>query len=462
SLIAMFFVFLLTFDKMRSIVADAAITNTEQVVGQTTTTLDNYVDNMLSISSGISTNIFRYTPDEMQAYLNTSQMLSPDIVSITLFDELGEVYKYSPQSIDIKQNITLGSQQWYDETEAETAEDIRFSTPHVQNLFQNYYPWVITNYYSTAVKWDNKIKYTVAIDMSFATIDEYCRNINIGQRGYVFVMGPDGRIIYHPQQQMLNAGMRAEEDWGFIKDKENGAYFYNEDIVMVISTLKNNWKLIGISYMQETRETMNEIIRYMAFAYVAVFFLILLFAAAIARYVSKPVNRIIKAMEIAQDNQFTTYVWEDGFVEVRRLSASYNNMTSRIRELMEQIRREQRELRKTEIRALQAQINPHFLYNTLDSILWMCEKGDNKGAVTMVSSLGKLFRISLSKGREMITVREEVAHAENYLQIQGVRYKDQFSYKIEAEERLLDYKTPKIVLQPFLENAIYHAFGHSS
>ena len=123
---------------------------------------------------------------------------------------------------------------------------------------------------------------------------------------------------------------------------------------------------------------------------------------------------------------------------------------------MEKVRREETELRKTELRALQAQINPHFLYNTLDSILWMCEQGNNEDAVKMVSALAKLFRISISKGRELITVREELQHAQSYLVIQSFRYKNQFSYTFDVDENLNEYLCNKITIQPLIENAIYH------
>ena len=116
-------------------------------------------------------------------------------------------------------------------------------------------------------------------------------------------------------------------------------------------------------------------------------------------------------------------------------------------------------LRKTELKALQAQINPHFLYNTLDSISWMCEQGKNKEAVVMVNALAQLFRISISKGHELIPIRNEVQHAKSYLQIQSVRYKDQFSYRFAVDESCLDYLCNKITLQPIIENAIYHGIN---
>lgn len=148
-----------------------------------------------------------------------------------------------------------------------------------------------------------------------------------------------------------------------------------------------------------------------------------------------------------------------GTSEMMALSDSFGDMVVRIQELMTRVRSEEVALRKTELRALQAQINPHFLYNTLDSIALMCEDGRNKDAVDMVNALARLFRISISKGHELIPIQKEVEHAQSYLKIQKFRYKNQFEYGFEVEEQCLKYYCNKITLQPIIENAIYHGLN---
>ena len=148
-----------------------------------------------------------------------------------------------------------------------------------------------------------------------------------------------------------------------------------------------------------------------------------------------------------------------GSLEVTSLSNAFGHLVIRIQELMNQVRNEEIVLRKTELRALQAQINPHFLYNTLDSIAWMCEEGRTKDAVEMVNALARLFRISISKGHELIPVEKEVEHAKSYLQIQKFRYKNQFQYSFDVQESCLHYYCNKITLQPIIENAIYHGLN---
>ena len=143
-------------------------------------------------------------------------------------------------------------------------------------------------------------------------------------------------------------------------------------------------------------------------------------------------------------------------MSIKVMDDSFGHMVGRIQKLMTTVREEEIDLRKTELKALQAQINPHFLYNTLDSIAWMCERGKNADAVKMVHALARLFRISISRGHELIPIEKELQHAEAYLLIQKFRYKNQFTYHFSVDESCLHCLCNKITLQPIIENAIAH------
>jgi two-component system sensor histidine kinase YesM len=177
----------------------------------------------------------------------------------------------------------------------------------------------------------------------------------------------------------------------------------------------------------------------------------------LSRLIGKPLRGLASAMEsFESDADHFTYRPVGGTREVQELSDSFEHMVLRIQELMTTVREEEVNLRKTELKALQAQINPHFLYNTLDSIAWMCEQGRNADAVKMVHALARLFRISISRGHELIPIAKELEHAESYLQIQMYRYKNQFTYTFDVDPDCLDYYCNKITLQPIIENSINH------
>ena len=136
-------------------------------------------------------------------------------------------------------------------------------------------------------------------------------------------------------------------------------------------------------------------------------------------------------------------------------------MVSTMRHLMDDIIRQESQKRRSELEVLQSQINPHFLYNTLDSVVWMTENGRTEDAVVMLTALARFFRISLSRGNSIIPLSDELEHARHYLTIQKMRYKNKFSAGITAEEGVEGLYTLKLIIQPILENAIYHGMAYA-
>ncbi len=215
---------------------------------------------------------------------------------------------------------------------------------------------------------------------------------------------------------------------------------------------------MGVSYVDELiTSKVDNMMRISGVILLLVLMTTVLIGLIFARAFSNPAKRLQKAMEeFEQKAETFQYKPIGGTREIQQLSNSFQNVVIRIQDLMNQVREEEITLRKTELNALQTQINPHFLYNTLDSIAWMCEEERTKEAVEMVNALAKLFRISISKGHELITIEKEVQHVQSYLHIQKVRYKNQFKSCLEVDTSCLSYLCNKITLQPIVENAIYH------
>lgn len=172
--------------------------------------------------------------------------------------------------------------------------------------------------------------------------------------------------------------------------------------------------------------------------------------------ITEPIRELCEVTRLAGRGDFAVRAQEESSDELAALNTSFNQMVEKIGNLVEDIRIEQLNLRAMELKLLQAQINPHFLYNTLDTIIWLAEAGQNEQVVMMVSSLSDFFRTTLSKGRDYITVREEETHIRSYLQIQQFRYRDILEYEIQIPEELYEYQILKLTLQPLVENALYH------
>jgi two-component system sensor histidine kinase YesM len=299
--------------------------------------------------------------------------------------------------------------------------------------------------------------------MNFSVIEEVCSQVELGKRGYIYVVDKSGNIIYHPQQQVIYAGLKDEN---IQKALEIGSGSYvekhgGEEISTVIMDVGYaEWKMVGISYVDEIVQNRRGFNAMIVIILITGIIFIGLASVFISYKISQPIKRLERQMNKVERGDFNIDPLKaEGEDEVRQLTHSFNLMIERIRQLMSQIISEQEAKRKNELKALQAQINPHFLYNTLDSIIWMNENNNHDGVSEMTAALAKLFRISLSKGREIISVKEEIQHAVSYLVIQKMRYKNKFRYNVDLPEELEGYSTLKLLIQPIIENSIYHGFS---
>ncbi len=227
-------------------------------------------------------------------------------------------------------------------------------------------------------------------------------------------------------------------------------------MVTVKSVGYTGWKVVGVA--PENAVTLNNIKTHLLIAFVIAFILFLL--AITNSYISSkitiPIKKLERSVNKIEEGNLGLEIDTGGSYEIRHLGKSIQNMAGQIQVLMDDIVSEHEDKRRKEFDALQSQINPHFLYNTLDIIVWMIENEKPEQAVKVVIALARFFRISLSKGKSIITLGDELEHVRNYLMIQQMRYKNKFTYSIEAPEELLGLASLKLMLQPMVENAIYH------
>lgn len=438
-------------DRYRSAMVQSARTSSAQAVSQVSNTVGNYLQDMDQAMSLVKQSMLEHESgrDELlAAFLE----FRPDVVAVTSYSPQGTLLDcWSPgrqPKENIYQNLSFSLET------ALNSQTAYMTAPHVETIFESYYPWVVT---MTAPLAQGGEAAWVSLDLSFSSISSYINNVSIGQRGYCFLIDRDGNIIYHPQQQLLYAGLKSE-NMDALSALKDGTYVDDTVIYCLTSVAGSDWRIVGVSYVDElVNRNVRDMIRLSAMLAVVVLVSALLTSWLLSRLLDRPLRGLASAMGCFEaDADHFTYRPVGGTREVRELSDSFGHMVLRIQQLMSTVREEEVNLRKTELKALQAQINPHFLYNTLDSIAWMCEQGRNADAVKMVHALARLFRISISKGHELIPISKEIEHAESYLQIQKYRYKNQFTYQFDVDPDCLDYYCNKITLQPIIENAINH------
>ena len=228
--------------------------------------------------------------------------------------------------------------------------------------------------------------------------------------------------------------------------------------LVVSRTLMNsNWIIAGIIDRGFLTQSSKDITRIVMLLLLIIVFSSLYIAMLISQSVYRPVQVLYRMMEDVENGDFSVRYTYPSSDEFGRLGKNFNQMLERIQALISQIYEEQKKLKNSELKALQAQIQPHFLYNSLDSVMWLLRMDKNQDAEKMLRELSTLFKISLSKGNEIITIREEFQHISSYLFITNMIYSRKFEYAIECDPALYSYQTLKLLLQPLAENAIVHA-----
>ena len=277
-------------------------------------------------------------------------------------------------------------------------------------------------------------------------------------------IGAKGNIVYHPQQQQLYNELQTE-NISLIMDTDEDTVLTgtgNDGKLYSISrSEKTGWTVVDCTNVKELLSKSRQAQSVYVLTAIILVIVALLFSRFMARSITLPIQKLRDSMKKVQEGDFSVSdVVVDSKNEIGSLTKSFDVMTHRIHELMEQNVHEQEEKRKSELKALQSQINPHFLYNTLDSIIWMAEGKKNEEVVLMTASLARLLRQSISNEDEVVPIANEVEYARGYLTIQKMRYKDKLEFQIEVDSSILYIPLIKLVLQPIIENAIYHGLKY--
>lgn len=263
--------------------------------------------------------------------------------------------------------------------------------------------------------------------------------------------------VWLDEEVFAEARKMIEDNSGEIPEHGVSHVLENKNLLVVYETLEQaNWKVVGVVSKRAIARSVNYIKILMILLLAAAVMGALMLAEYAADSVTKPIDRLVQAMGAVRGGKLDVSVPTGRRDEIGILYDSFNHMVGEMKVMIRTIYEEQDKLRKEELKALQAQINPHFLYNTLDSILWSLRMMRVEESIEMLEALTSFFKISLSKGRDIITIEDEVRHVSSYLSIQHRRYSEKFDYDINVDPELLSCKTPKLILQPIVENAIYH------
>lgn len=447
----------------------SAVANTEMTVESTIDRLNSSLLDLRQISDAANYNIVQEYDISSQEFTRQFSMLYETnvdkIQSLALYGYDGMLIESEPVAT-VKDNVKVAEQKWYQDARSEI-ENIHFSTPHVQNLFDDgtfRYHRVVSLSRSVDIN-DGSTSGSgvLLVDMKYSVLEDMLERINETSSGiYYYLCSRDGEIIYHPRWTEINRGL--------FKEKNNKAASYEDGIyemktdgqkenIVVGSVAYTGWKLIGVVPESVQETSINKFRYYIITTILILVMMLLQVNRFISRKISRPIRELDESVKAYEAGAMPD-IYIGGSAEIRHLGYSVQKSYEQIEALMKEIIQQQTERRKSELDALQSQINPHFLYNTLESITWMIEAQRNKEAVVMISELAKLLRVSLSRGKTIISIGDELQHSRSYMNIQRVRYKERFKVEFLIDEEIKNYCIVKLVIQPLLENAIYYGVGN--
>jgi len=448
----------------RALIEETQKSNT-QLVGQLNRILDGYIGYMQDLAlvvwknpdvdaymAGPATADSRRT--QVLKFLEGIPQIRPDIDSLVLTRPGGEVLTSNPER---KLNPWLDKKAapWFEAVQPAASGAI-VSSARIENLYDDRYQWVISlvlgQPQGAPAAW-------LQVDLNYAVIDDLCRKIQLGRSGYVFIVNAGGEIVYHPRQQLVYSGIKKEKIDAILKlgQGQLEAKVGDRDLVYTVATSsQTGWSVVAVSYLDELLASARSLGTVVVVVGLGCLLIATFLAWRVSLRISRPIEALRRSMRAVETGDFDVVIDVEATNEVGELARDCEIALGKVRDLMHQSLVDHEAKRRQDLLMLQSQINPHFLYNTLDSIIWMVELGRSPDAIRMTSTLAQFFRLGITRGPHEISLRHELEHVISYLSIQKMRYGDKLEYSVDVEPQVMETPVLKLLLQPLVENALYH------
>ena len=435
--------------------------NTRKTIQQSGQFITSYLQRVKQTTSSLAENekikTYAQTPsqenaEQLRQLFATILKTDSDLVSAILVTKDGNLISTDPE-LTMKISADMMKEKWYQDAIHKGAMPIL--TPARRTVSHTIgQKWVISIMQEVVDK-DGKNLGVVRLDIGYKTLEAYLDQLQLGKEGFTFIVNANHDFVYHPKKAVYssNAEMKAMAPYLSVK---NGYVKSKQAYVSQYQIPNSGWTLIGVSSMEQLHAVQTQIL--WSFIGTGLFALgvCLIGIWFVLRLWIKPLRDLQATILKVGSGHSDLRANETGSPELVDLARQFNIMLDRIDQLMIAVKEEEQNVRRYELQALSSQINPHFLYNTLDTIVWMAEFNDSKRVVEVTKSLAKYFRLALNQGHEQISLKDEIDHVRQYLFIQKQRYGEKLQYEIKELKQYNDYKIPKLILQPLVENAIYH------
>lgn len=435
--------------------------NTRKTIQQSGQFITSYLQKVKQTTSSLAENekikTYAQTPsqenaEQLRQLFATILKTDLDLVSAILVTKDGNLISTDPE-LTMKTSADMMKEKWYQDAIHKGAMPIL--TPARRTISHTTgEKWVISIMQEVVDK-DGKNLGVVRLDIGYKTLEAYLDQLQLGKEGFTFIVDANHDFVYHPKKAVYSSHVEMKAMALYLSVK-NGYVKSKQAYVSQYQIPNSGWTLIGVSSMEQLHAVQTQIL--WSFIGTGLFALVVCLIGIwfVLRLWIKPLRDLQATILKVGSGHSDLRANETGSPELVDLARQFNIMLDRIDQLMIAVKEEEQNVRKYELQALSSQINPHFLYNTLDTIVWMAEFNDSKRVVEVTKSLAKYFRLALNQGHEQISLKDEIDHVRQYLFIQKQRYGEKLQYEIKELKQYDDYKIPKLILQPLVENAIYH------
>ncbi|MEG0165280.1 cache domain-containing sensor histidine kinase [Anaerorhabdus sp.] len=441
------------FYNVSNIFVNDAVKQIKMNLNQSSDYLSLYIEKVKLTSSLMADNpnlisYLKQNDDELNVRNEISTVLEADpyLETIVIVANDGRVIS-NEEKLEMQVSDNMMEEEWYQHA---ISDNMPFLTgARMQKLSMDNDKWVISLSREITDDQGNNLG-VLLIDINYEFITEYISALNLDQDGFVFIIDKNQNLVYHNDLSYFIESDKQEELKQYLNNTNNkGLLTYQVPIN------NTDWSMIGVSYLNSLGQLRRQLLELIAITGLIILAGVTFLGRLLVKRISNPLRELTVAMQDAE-SFVPAKVNPDSSDEVKSLVQNYNDMLIRIKDLLEKLSISENERKELEIKVLMGQINPHFLYNTLDTIIWMSEFKENEQVIELTKSLAKFFRLSLSKGNNLIPLAQEIDHLKQYLFIQKQRYGDKLTYDIHIDESLNNYLVPRIILQPIVENSIYH------
>ncbi len=448
-----------------SLIEEEIMKSTRAGIDNSGRRLEQYVNGVKDISEILSGNIntcsyFEHEHDthepqpedrgDIESLITAILASNNEIETIVMVGFDGKVISNDPE-LNVDLSADMMEMQWY--IDAVENQMPVLTSARMQDFSMDKDEWVISLSREIIGECGHNIG-VLLIDFKYDVIEDILYDLELGSKGYAFILNGVNDIVYHPDTRYFGDDILQDE---LIEMASMGKNVMEADrLIHNYSIEGTDWTLVGVASLDGVKAARHDLIIILWIMGSALLLIALGSSLLFSNRVAKPLKKLEKAMEEVESGKLDQEVDIKGSSEAQSLAGHYTKMMIRVRTLLDDIQSKEKYLRTSELNALQSQINPHFLYNTLDTIIWSAEFQEGEKVISLTKALAKFFRLSLGDGSELTTVKDELDHVRQYLFIQKMRYEDKLQYEITCEEGISEIKIPKLIIQQIVENAIYH------